>query len=326
MASLAMKFGGTSVADIAIASATLTIKWMPVLTSETGHFRPRQLALPRGPLPLRPVCVWTAPSWQELFSRMQIWSVRPCVRPFSAAHMAAGHNALRGSGPDRKPAFDHASGRLGCPDRRIDRLCITCCSSSQPSHRAGCPARSRLRRKRDGFLVPLTLGHHCPCHPGDLIGERDGGDLGGAPRQQRCKPGPTLGAMDLGIADNSECAGNEQAAQIAVTPFADTTEPVFTSARVLLWHDADPGREVTSRSEGSRVGNSSDQSSGQCRTDARYIVEPPACLVGSVPGHDQTIELQDLSLQRPQLGAESNDTGTGNVGQSLVTCIGGDSQ
>src|SRR5580704_12339301 len=81
-----------------------------------------------------------------------------------------------------------------------------------------------------------------------------------------------VGAMDLGIADNGECAGNEQAAQIAIASFADTAEPVFTSARVLLWHDADPGREVTSRSEGSRVGNSSDHSRGQCRTDARYIV------------------------------------------------------
>src|SRR5258706_11097790 len=45
--------------------------------------------------------VWTAPSWQELSSRLQHWSVRPCVRPFSAVHMTAGHNALRGSGPDQ---------------------------------------------------------------------------------------------------------------------------------------------------------------------------------------------------------------------------------
>ena len=35
------------------------------------------------------------------FSRLQNGSVRPCVRPFSAVHMTAGHNALRGSGPDR---------------------------------------------------------------------------------------------------------------------------------------------------------------------------------------------------------------------------------
>jgi hypothetical protein len=36
----------------------------------------------------------------RLFSRLQYWSVQPCVRPLSAAYMTAGHNALRGSGPD----------------------------------------------------------------------------------------------------------------------------------------------------------------------------------------------------------------------------------
>ena len=101
--------------------------------------------------------VWTAPSWQELSSRLQHWSVQPCVRPVCAAHGAAGHNALRGSGPDHKHAFDNALAQMGCPDRRIDRLCITCCLPSQLSHHAGCPARSRLRGKRDGFLVALPL-------------------------------------------------------------------------------------------------------------------------------------------------------------------------
>jgi hypothetical protein len=64
-------------------------------------------------------------------------SVRPCVRPISAAHEAAGHNALRGSGPGQKLAFDNAVALVGCPDRRIDRLCITCCLPFQPSHHAG---------------------------------------------------------------------------------------------------------------------------------------------------------------------------------------------
>jgi hypothetical protein len=76
------------------------------------------------------------------FFTSQGWSLQPCVRPLDAVHMTAGHNALRGSGPDRKPAFENASGRVGCPDRRIDRLCITCCSPSQPSHHVGCPTRS----------------------------------------------------------------------------------------------------------------------------------------------------------------------------------------
>ena len=63
-----------------------------------------------------------------LSSRLQHWSVQPCVRPLSAAHRAAGHNALRGSGPGHKHAFDNALAQMGCPDRRIDRHCITCCS------------------------------------------------------------------------------------------------------------------------------------------------------------------------------------------------------
>src|SRR5262245_66271955 len=34
----------------------------------------------------------------------------------------------------------------------IDRLCITCCSPSQPSHHAGCPARSRYAASATGSL------------------------------------------------------------------------------------------------------------------------------------------------------------------------------
>jgi hypothetical protein len=128
--------------------------------------------------------VWTAPGWQELSSRLQHWSVQPCVRPLSAVHMTAGHNALRGSGPGQKLAFDNALAQVGCPDRRIDRLCITCCSPSQPSHHAGCPTRSRLCRERDGFFVALALGHHGPGHPGELVGECDGRDLRRPPGQQ----------------------------------------------------------------------------------------------------------------------------------------------
>jgi hypothetical protein len=96
--------------------------------------------------------VWTAPRWQELSSRLQAWSVQPCVRPFCAVHMTAGHNALRGSGPGQNLAFDNALAQVGCPDRRVDRLCITCCSPSQPSHHAGYPARSRYAASATGSL------------------------------------------------------------------------------------------------------------------------------------------------------------------------------
>src|SRR5664280_2575015 len=113
----------------------------------------------------------------------------------------------------------------------------------QPSHHAGCPTRSRLRRKCDGLLVALASNHHGPDHSRDLVGKRDGGDLGRPPREQCRKPGPMLGAMDLGIADDGERAGDEQAAQIAVTLLADTAEPVLAPARMLFRHGPDRGRE-----------------------------------------------------------------------------------
>ena len=69
-----------------------------------------------------------------------------------------------------------------------------------------------------------------------------------------------LGAMDLGVADNGERAGHEQAAQIAVTLFADTAEPVPAPARVLLRYDPDPGREI--RPDGARSATSGVPSAG----------------------------------------------------------------
>src|SRR6516225_7409501 len=76
---------------------------------------------------------------------LQRWSEQPCVRPVYAVHMTAGHNALRGSGPGQKHAFEDAMALVGCPDRPIDRHCITCCSSSQP-----------LRRARDPGAISFT--------------------------------------------------------------------------------------------------------------------------------------------------------------------------
>jgi hypothetical protein len=47
------------------------------------------------------------------FFTSQVWSVQPCVRPVDAVHMTAGHNALRGSGPGQKHAFDNALAHVG---------------------------------------------------------------------------------------------------------------------------------------------------------------------------------------------------------------------
>jgi hypothetical protein len=130
----------------------------------------------------------------------------------SAVHVTAGHNALRGSGPGHYHAFDNALARVGCPDRRIDRLCITCCSPSQPFTSRRTPDAISSRRQCDGFLIALPFGHDRPGHTSDLVGERNGGDLGWPPCQQCRKPWPMFGAVELCIADHGERTGGKQAA------------------------------------------------------------------------------------------------------------------
>jgi hypothetical protein len=57
-------------------------------------------------------CVDGSPLARGFWAALQRWLVRPCVRPFCAAHSAAGHNAIRVSGPDHKLALE-VLGRYG---------------------------------------------------------------------------------------------------------------------------------------------------------------------------------------------------------------------
>ena len=52
------------------------------------------------------VChVWTAPAVQEEFDVSANGRVRSCIRPVLAAALAAGHDVIRGSGPNQKHAL-----------------------------------------------------------------------------------------------------------------------------------------------------------------------------------------------------------------------------
>jgi len=88
---------------------------------------------------------------------VQRWSVQPCVRPLNAARMAAGQNALRGSGPGQKHAFSDALAHVGCPDHRIDRSAFRAVSPLQPSHHAVAGAISFAYR------VPISPARSAPC-------------------------------------------------------------------------------------------------------------------------------------------------------------------
>src|SRR5215813_8174778 len=88
----------------------------------------------------------------------------------------------------------------------------------------------------------------------------------------------------------------EQAAQIAIALFADTAELVLAPARVLLWYKADPGRKIPSASEGLWISDTGDQSGGERGTNAGNLIQPFARLVGSVPGNNLTVKVENLHL------------------------------
>jgi hypothetical protein len=119
-----------------------------------------------------------------------------------------------------------------------------------------------LDLERGRIIVALSSSHHDPGHSRELIGQCDGRDFAWTPSQQCCEPGPMLSAVDLGIANDGECTCHEQTSQIAVTLFADTAEPIPTPARTLLGYQPDPSREVATRSEGFRLGNTCYKSGG----------------------------------------------------------------
>src|SRR5215813_10028011 len=100
-------------------------------------------------------------------------------------------------------------------------------------------------------------------------------------------------AMDLGIADDGQRACREQAAQIAIALFADAAELVLAPARMLLRHQPNPGGKIPSRS---RISDAGDQSGGERGTNAGNLIQPPARLIGSVPGHDLAVKVENLHL------------------------------
>src|SRR5229473_6602122 len=95
---------------------------------------------------------------------------------------------------------------------------------------------------------------------------------------------------------------------------------------MLLRNEPNPGREVTSRPEGPGVSNTRYQSGRQHRTDPGNVMKALARLVGTVPGHDHSIELQNLLLEAEQLIAKRGKTRTANVRHPLVARIGNNMQ
>src|SRR6185437_4938709 len=104
------------------------------------------------------------------------------------------------------------------------------------------------------------------------------------------KPWSVSDTVDLGIANDCKCTRCEQTTQIAIALFADATESWLASARALLRHQPNPGREVSPGSECPRLGNASNKRGGESRADTGNLIKSSARLAGSVPDPDHAVE------------------------------------
>ena len=102
--------------------------------------------------------------------------MRSRVRPVDAARVAAGPNAVRGSGPNRFHALGRAMTQAGCPDPRSDRICITSSCPHQFVEAFG-PCRLCRYWEQSRLLEALRANHDGPRHACDLAGQRDSSDL-----------------------------------------------------------------------------------------------------------------------------------------------------
>src|SRR5262245_33402041 len=93
---------------------------------------------------------------------------------------------------------------------------------------------------------------------------------------------------------------------------------------MLLRHQANPGGEVTARSESPWVSDIRHQSGCQQRAATGNVVKPPARFIRPVPGHDHSIEFQNLLLEAEQLSAQCGKTCTHDVRYPFVVSVGND--
>ena len=142
---------------------------------------------------------------KNFLTACSIGRVRSRVPPVGAAGMAAGPNALRGTGPKQKGALGSAMTQAGSPVPRNDRICIR----RHALANWWCRLARCLRGQQQLRLpVPFAAGHDGPRHPGDLVGQGNGSHLGRPARHQPPQPRVLLRTVLLRIADDGHGTGD----------------------------------------------------------------------------------------------------------------------
>ena len=123
--------------------------------------------------------------------------------------------------------------------------------------------------------VSVAMDDDRPGHPRNLVGQCEGRDLGRSTRHQSSEPWPLQRAVLLRVADNGHRADDEQPSQVSVTLLGDAAELVLAAGRLLLGYQANPRSQATTRPECLPVADLGNQGSGDDRTNAWNLFQPP---------------------------------------------------
>src|SRR5262245_18065416 len=132
--------------------------------------------------------------------------------------MAAGPNALRGSGPNPSHAFEDAMTQAGSPDPRNDRVCITSSCPRQFLVTSACRQLHGWQQPR--LLESLAAHHHGPRHACDFVSKCNGSDLDRSTPHQTSERKPFCAVLAR-ISDDGHGVGDEQPAQMSIALLRD---------------------------------------------------------------------------------------------------------
>src|SRR5262245_17697283 len=201
--------------------------------------------------------------------------------------MAAGPNALRGSGPNPSHAFEDAMTQAGSPDPRNDRVCIT---SLCPRQFLVTSAFRQLRRRQQlRLLESLAAHHHGPRHACDFVSKCNGSDLDRPTPHQTSEPRPFCAVLAC-ISDDGHGAGHEQPAQMSIALFRDAAQSLFAAGRMLSRHQADPCSKTAAGRERLPISDLGHQRGSDNWTNARDFLQPSAFFARAVPSVDTLLD------------------------------------
>lgn len=165
----------------------------------------------------------------------------------------------------------------------------------------------RLRRP-----VGLAARQQHPRDPGR--GQRDHGAVDAAALDERLEPLAAPIAFGAEVTQHGTRAVDELLAQIAVAAGTDAQELRPTAARMLPWHQPDPGGENATAAELARVAGGGDQGRGDDSPDAGQRRQPAAHLPLPAQRDEPGLQLTQLIQQV----AEQLNRQGGQLGRGLI--------